>query len=465
MQTADTPPRWKLNLTSSTYIPIMQYCKVRSTREHLYRAKESLCCKGGKFDNMELMDQILSLRAERATLSKHSCYLNYVLKDRMVKNAQTLEEFFNTLKSSLKQPVLNIRHKLEQLALSDGLSKLESWDIHYYKRILKNENFPFDEQEFRPYFEFQSTMKGVFKLCEELFGIKVEAQGTADAFHPDITVYKVYSKNELKGWLYVDPYARAAKSQGAWALSYTPQSNDFSLKPHVGIHFNFSPPTKTQPSLLVFSDVLTVFHEFGHALHGLLSNVRYPSSEGMNVALDFVELPSQLLENFAWEIPMIQSMASHYQTGEPIPESMLKQLKDSSSYDRDWGAARTAAFALMDKKLHETATLPEDLRKLEAECNEEFGMLPMPEQCYFLPTFDHVFGGEYAAGYYSYLWAEVLDADVFDAYKNSKNPKEFAKTYRDTILSAGSSRKEDESYRILMGREPDSKAFLKRILS
>lgn len=457
---------WCFSLQAPSYLPFMTYASHRGRREELWRAYNSRAF-GGEFDNGALCLQIAKLRQDRAELLGFSSHADFTLSRRMAKSADTVRAFLNQLlapsQAAAKKEIQELADFSKKL---DNVTTIMPWDFAYYSEKLKQERFQYSEEELRPYFEVNAAINGVFLHAEKLFGLKFKRTETVPAYHPDVQVFEVLDNNTYIGLLYVDLFARETKRGGAWMTSFLDQGSDgtTAYRPHVSIVCNFTKPSKDTPSLLTFSDVQTLFHEFGHALHGLLSDCMYTSVSGTNVMWDFVELPSQIMENWATQADTLNTFAKHYKTGELLPESFIQKIKASRNYNAGYGSLRQVSFALVDLAWH-SGPLPANATasSIEDSILGNLSVLPRIDAANFSVAFSHIFAGGYSAGYYSYKWAEVLDADAFEAFveKGIYN-QDVAQSFRKNILSRGGSEEPDVLYRTFRGRDPDPKALLRR---
>jgi peptidyl-dipeptidase Dcp len=460
--------KWVFDLSFPSYVPFMTYAKDRELRKELFIAYNTKASKGDNLDNQEIIKKILRFKNERVRLLGYDKYADFILEERMAKGADAVLSFLTDLMEKAKP---HAQQEVEELASFakklDGLEKLEKWDFAYYAEKLKKEKFEVDDEMLRPYFELNSTINGVFTTAEKLYGLKFVENKDIQVYHPDVTAYEALDENgNHLAVFYADFFPRPGKRNGAWMTSYRGQKmvNGKNQRPHVSIVCNFTKPSKTKPSLLTFNEVTTLFHEFGHALHGMLANTKYESLSGTSVYWDFVELPSQIFENWCYEKECLDLFAKHYETGEKIPEDLIEKIKASSNFHQGYQTIRQISFGLLDMAYHSTdpdkiASIPE----FEKSSMKETELLTPVEGTLMSTSFSHIFQGGYAAGYYSYKWAEVLDADAFELFleKGIFN-KEVAKSFKDNILSKGGSRHPLELYQKFRGREPKPEALLKR---
>jgi len=467
-------PAWLITLDYPSYIPFMTYAQNRELRKKLFMAQSTKAFKGNDLDNKKNILKIVQLRSKMAQLLGHKTYADFILEERMASKPETVFEFLNNLLGHAQLPAQKETDELKAFALKcDGIHDLQKWDIAYYLEKLKEEKFDFDDEALRPYFLLENVIKGVFQVSEKLFGLNFKLRTDIPTYHPEVLTYEVLNakNNQHVAVLYADFHPRAGKRSGAWMTQFRGQKNqnNFNVRPHVSIVCNFTKSTKDTPSLLSFNEVQTLFHEFGHALHGMLSEVKYASLSGTNVYWDFVELPSQILENWAYEKECLDLFAKHYQTGESIPSDLIEKLKKSSTFMEGRATLRQLAFALLDMKWHSQVDAEKyfnenfNIEHFEKETMEKTEFLPAIEGTAISSAFSHIFAGGYAAGYYSYKWAEVLDADAFSVFKKEGilNPK-VGEKFKNTILSKGGSQHPMDLYLSFRGEKPDPKALLVR---
>lgn len=460
--------RWLFNLQAPSMIPFITYSDKRELREKIWRASSSKCF-GGEFDNQSIIKKIVTLKAKRAQLLGYKDYAEYVLEERMAKNSDTVFNFLTSLlepsKKAAEKDLIEVKEFRRQ---REGSDEIKPWDFAYYSEKLKEQKYSFNEEDLRPYFKLENVIGGVFEHSRKLFGLTFKPTNEIPTYHPDVKTYEVYSEknNEYVGLFYMDFFPRETKKGGAWMTNYREQgmwSGDIR-RPHVSIVCNFTKPTPTKPSLLSYDEVRTLFHEFGHALHGLLSQCRYRSLAGTNVYWDFVELPSQIMENWTEEKEGLDLFARHYETNELIPAEMVAKIKKASLFQSGWMSLRQVTLALLDMKWYTTppATIV-DVDQFETETTALTRLLPKETGTNMSCSFGHIFGGGYAAGYYSYKWAEVLDADAFEYFKEKGlYNSEVATKFKNSILSRGGTAHPMDLYKEFRGREPDPKSLLKR---
>ncbi len=458
---------WLFTLHAPSYIPFMKYQKNRDLRRQMVLAYGSRSFKNDAFDNQKIVLQIAGLRKQRANLLGYKTYADYVLEERMAETPQNVLDFLDSLHQAAYPKAKTELQKLEALARQDGIDKLEKWDVPYYMNILKKQELQLDEQKLKAYFPLNKVLQGVFEIAGRLYGLKFVKSDRIDTYHPDVQVFEVFDETgKFMAVFYADFFPRAGKRQGAWMTSYKDQwqRNGKDSRPHISIVTNFTKPTATEPALLSFNEVTTLFHEFGHALHGMLAQSHYPSLSGTNVYWDFVELPSQIMENWAYEKEALDLFARHYQTGEKLPEEDLKNIKKSLQFMEGYATNRQLSFGYLDMGWHYRFDPDNDtdVSQIEQKHMAKTQVLPYYEQNNMSVAFSHIFPGGYAAGYYSYKWAEVLDADAFAYFKEKGifNP-EVAQKFK-ALLQAGGSEHPMTLYKKFRGREPRVEALIKR---
>ena len=458
---------WMFTLQAPSYLPVLRFCENRELREKIVRESGKVGYKGDN-NNFENIKGILELRNERAKLLGYESHADFILEERMAESKAKVFDFLDNLRQVAMPFAKKDLEQVTDFAKSiGGPSELMKWDYHFYLEKLKKEKFDFDEEKVRPYFKLENVLEGAFLTAEKLFGIKFEEINDIDTYHEEVTTYKVEDKDgSFVGLFYTDFFPRDGKRSGAWMTDYRPQfiKDDTEYRPHVAIVCNFSRPTSKTPSLLNFREVTTLFHEFGHALHGLLSNCSYPSTSGTNVHWDFVELPSQVMENWVYEKECLDLFAKHYETSDPIPFDMIEKIKSVGVFHEAIATMRQISFADIDMFWHTTdPSQIEDLNKEEKKVFAKTDLFPPIEDSNFSCAFSHIFAGGYSAGYYSYKWAEVLDADAFEYFKeNGIFNEEIGAKFRNEVLSRGGTEAPMELYKRFRGQEPDVKALLRR---
>lgn len=459
---------WLFTLAMPSYLPFMTYADNRNLRQQFAYASGTKACNNNTFDNKENVLQIAKLRFERANLLGYSSHASFILEEQMATSPQTVKDFLENLLNKAKPIALNEYQELCAFAKSiGGPEKLESWDSAYYAEKLKQKLFQLDDEQLKPYFKLENVIQGAFIVANKLYGLNFTEIFDVDKYHADVKTYKVTDENnELVAIFYGDYFPREGKRNGAWMTSFNSQyiKDGVNQRPHIINVCNFTKPTKTKPSLLTFSEVTTLFHEFGHALHGMLANTTYPSLSGTSVYRDFVELPSQLLENWCYEKEALELFAHHYQTNKVIPMELVEKIKASANFMEATAIVRQLNFGKLDMAWHTTNPAQiNDVIAFEQQATESTRIYPKVEGTCFSTSFAHIFQGGYSAGYYSYKWAEVLDADAFEffAEKGIFN-REVGKKFQEFILSKGGSEHPMELYEKFRGKKPDNNALLKR---
>ncbi|HLR49371.1 MAG TPA: M3 family metallopeptidase [Candidatus Sphingobacterium stercoripullorum] len=456
---------WIFTLHYPSYVPFVTYADNRRLREKMSLAYGKRGFQNNKNNNESLVKKIASLRHQRAVLLGYDSHAHFVLEERMAKSPEAVYSFLENLRDKSYQAATKELQELQEFSGSDF--KLQKWDSAYYAEKLKHEKLDFNDELLKPYFELHAVVQGAFSLAEELFAIKFIETDELDTYHPEVKTYTVEdAKGNHLGLFYADFFPRPGKRNGAWMTQYQAQYrlNGEHIRPHVAIVCNFSRPTATIPSLLTFQEVTTLFHEFGHALHGLLANTTYPGMSGTSVYWDFVELPSQLMENWCYEEEMLARFAKHYQTGETLPKKFIDKIKLSRQFLEAMATVRQLGFSFLDMAWHsQDPRAVTDLKKFE---NEQFKTTQLfddvPENA-MSTSFSHLFEGGYAAGYYSYKWSEVLDADAFSYFKEKGLfNKDIAKKLQDNILSKGGTEDPEILYERFRGRKAKLEALLER---
>jgi len=460
---------WMITLDYPSYIPFMTYADNRELRKQLALAFGSKGFKNDDLDNQEIVLRIVNLRHQRANLLGYETHSNFVLEERMAKTPETVKSFLNELLEKAKPAAQKEFKNLEQFAKDlDGINRLEKWDSAYYSEKLKQNLFSLDDEQLKPYFKLENVINGAFRVAQKLFGLNFDKIDSIDKYHEDVLTYKVSDANgDLISIFYADFFPRSGKRNGAWMTSYKPQyvKNNTQERPHVSIVCNFTKPTISKPSLLTFNEVTTLFHEFGHALHGMLANTTYPSLSGTSVYWDFVELPSQIMENWCYEKEALELFAKHYETGKVIPMDLIDKIKASATFHEGMQTLRQISFGLLDMSWH-AGDSPEKIKSVKAHENKAFeGTKLYPdvaENC-MSTAFSHIFQGGYSSGYYSYKWAEVLDADAFEYFKEEGIfNTTVANKFKENVLSKGGTEDPMTLYKRFRGHEPKPEALLKR---
>ena len=462
---------WLFNLTAPSYIPFMRYADSRKLRETMYREYMSVGNKGDEYDNKEIIRQIINIRLEIARLMGYNTYAEYSLKHTMAKNPATVYNLLNQLLDAYKPVAINEYNAVQGFAM--GMEKenitVMPWDWSYYSEKLKDIRFDVNDEMTRPYFELNNVKKGVFGLATQLYGITFKENKEIPVYHPEVDAYEVYDADgKFLSILYTDFHPRDGKQSGAWMNSIKEQYRDQDgedSRPQIIIVMNFTRPTETKPSLLTFDEVNTLLHEFGHALHGMFAKGSYASLSGTNVYRDFVELPSQLMENWLTEKEFLDQIAIHYQTGEKIPQELVQKLIDASNFNVGYACCRQLSFGFLDMAWH-TRTEPfgGDVIAFEKEAWKQTVIVPEVTGTLMSSSFGHIFSGGYSAGYYGYKWAEVLDADAFSVFKETGIfNRETARSFRENILSKGNSEHPMELYVRFRGHKPDTQALFDKM--
>lgn len=461
---------WVITLQAPSYIPFMKYSECRDLRERLYRAYNTQCVHGDELDNCAIVTRIVNLRMQLAQLLGFADYADYVLRKRMAEDSAHVYRLLDQLLEAYTPPARRELEEVTRLAreLEGEEFRLMPWDFSYYSQKLKNRKFCLDDEDLRPYFELGRVREGVFGLATRLYGITFRENREIPVYHPDVQAYEVFDADgSFLAVLYTDFYPRSGKRSGAWMTGYKEQwieRDGHNSRPHVSLTMNFTKPTPEKPALLTFGEVNTFLHEFGHALHGMFANTRFRSMSGTNVYWDFVELPSQIMENFAIEKDFLNTFARHYQTDEPIPQELVQRVVDASNFNVAVACLRQVSFGLLDMAWYtRREAFAGDVAAYEREAWQRAQLLPVVDGTCMSVQFGHIMSGGYAAGYYSYKWAEVLDADAFSVFKaKGIFDRGTAQLFRDTILSKGGTEHPMRLYRRFRGQEPTIEALLKR---
>ena len=462
---------WVFTLQAPSYMPFMMYAEKRELRKELYMAYNTKCTHENSANNFEIVRQLVNLRLQLAQLLGYHTYADYKLERRMAENATNVYQLLDDLLEAYTPTALKEVEAVKAIAKElDGADfELMPWDWSYYSHKLKERIFQFDSEQLRPYFELSNVIKGVFGLATRLYGITFKENKEIPVYHPDVKAYEVYDKDgSYLAVLLTDFHPRSGKQGGAWMTSYKgqwkdPQTGENS-RPHVSLVMNFSKPTKEKPALLTFGEVETFLHEFGHSLHEIFANTTYQSLSGTNVYWDFVEMPSQFMENFATQKEFLHTFARHYQTGELIPDDLVQRVIDSSNFNVAYACLRQLSFGLLDMAWYTRTTPFEgDVISYEREAWKRAQVLPQAEGTCMSVQFSHIFAGGYAAGYYSYKWAEVLDADAFALFKEKGIfNQEVAASLRENVLSRGGTEHPMTLYKRFRGQAPTIDALLIR---
>ncbi|AZA86735.1 M3 family peptidase [Chryseobacterium shandongense] len=474
---------WVVTLQYPSYIPFMTYAENRELRKEIAFANGKKSFDGGEFDNQNLIKELLSLKQQKAELLGYKNYADYVLEERMAKSPTKVIDFLNELLTKAKPYADKEIEELKSMAKADGIEEMQAYDHAFYAEKMRKAKYDLNDEELKPYFPLSQVQDAVFGLAEKLFHLTFEERNDIPKYHEEVKVYEVAEilrqaqndntqeadskkQKEFKALLYVDYFPRKGKRAGAWMTSYKNQykKNGENSRPHISIVCNFSKPTKDTPSLLTFQEVTTLFHEFGHALHGMLANTQYPTLSGTSVKWDFVELPSQFLENFCYEPEFLKTFAKHYKTGEVLPDEKIEKIAQSKNFMEGYQTLRQLGFGLLDMNYHTKVGELENksVKEFEDEYTKETQLYPSNPETAMSPSFSHIFQGGYSAGYYSYKWAEVLDADAFQYFKeNGIFNSEIAAKYK-VLLSSGGTKDPMELYKNFRGSEPKVESLLKR---
>lgn len=459
---------WAFTLHAPSYIPFMKYADNRKLREKMYRAYSSRCNKDNVNNNSGIIQKIVTLRLEKAKLLGYNSYAGYALANRMAQTPETVNHFLTELLAASHPVALTEKKEVEDYARRSGFSEeLQRWDWAYYSNKLKQEKYALDDEMLKPYFKLDNVQQGVFGLANTLYGLTFKEVDNIPKYHKDVKTFEVHDNDgTFLAVLYTDFFPRESKGGGAWMTEYRTQhhcaGND--VRPLVSIVMNFTKPTDTKPSLLTFDEMTTFLHEFGHALHGMLSKNTYNSTAGTNVYRDFVELPSQLMENWALEKEWLDKWAKHYQTGDSIPAEYIQKIRDAANFQSGYQCDRQLSFGTVDMAWH-SITLPftDSVGEFETKAMKATEVFPAVDGSCFSTAFGHIFGGGYAAGYYSYKWAEVLDADAFSVFKQKGIfDQATANSFRKNILEKGGSEHPMTLYKRFRGQEPTVNALLER---
>ncbi|QIY84901.1 M3 family metallopeptidase [Chryseobacterium sp. NEB161] len=480
-----------ITLQYPSYLPAITYAENRELRKELALANGKKSFDGGEFDNQNLIKEIVKLRQEKAELLGYKNFADFVLEERMAQSPEKVFEFLNELLEKATPYAQKEIEELKSLAKADGIEDLQSYDHAFYAEKLRKQKFDLNDEELKPYFQLEKVQEAVFGLAGKLFGLEFKEINDIQKYHEDVKTYEIVEvgsgkledgstekgfenlslttdnyqpSTNYKALLYADYHPRKGKRAGAWMTSYKNQykKNGENSRPHISVVCNFTKPTKDTPSLLTFNEVTTLFHEFGHALHGILADTQYPNLSGTSVKWDFVELPSQFLENFCYEPEFLKTFAKHYKTGEILPDDKIEKLSQSKSFMEGYQTMRQLGFGLLDMAYHTKSDKVSDIKTFETEETKATNLYPSNPETAASPSFSHIFQGGYSAGYYSYKWAEVLDADAFQYFKENGifNP-EIAAKYK-ILLSSGGTKDPMELYKNFRGSEPKVESLLKR---
>ncbi|MEO9869478.1 M3 family metallopeptidase [Ekhidna sp.] len=462
---------WMFTLQAPSYIPFMEYADNRSLREKMYRAYMCKCLKGDANDNQELVLKTIRLKAELASLLGYASFADYILEQRMAESPNKVIDFLNDLLSKSLPKAKEEVEEIKQFIKAQGNDmELQRWDWAYYSEKLRKEKYELDDELVKPYFKLENVIDGVFETAEKLYGISFRENQGLPVYHDEVKAYEVLGESgEVVSIFYADFFPREGKRGGAWMTSYRSEKyrEGERVIPHVSIVCNFTPSSSNHPSLLKFNEVETLFHEFGHALHGMLADTKYQSLSGTSVYWDFVELPSQIMENWCYEKECLNLFAKHYETGELIPADLVDRIRRSSTFHEAYATVRQLSFGLLDMEWHSLSQKEADVISsvpdFEDEAFAATELFPKVDNTNMSVQFSHIFAGGYAGGYYSYKWAEVLDADAFSVFQqNGVFDKTTADSFKKNILSQGGTAHPMELYKRFRGQEPTSEALLKR---
>ena len=455
---------WIFTLDYPSYVPFVTYADNRSLREKMSRAFGKKGFQENDNNNEKIILRLIYLKKDRANLLGYKSHANFVLEERMAKSEKVVNKFLDDLYQSALPFAQKEWEQLEEFAKNKlNLTELQKWDTAYVSEKLKQELFNFDDQVLKPYFPLPKVLIGLFKIVQRLYGVRFKKSNKIKGYHKDVDCYEVLNETgDYYAILYADFHPRTGKRSGAWMTSYRSQNQ--KNRPHISIVCNFSPPTENAPPLLTFSEVTTLFHEFGHALHGILANTKYSGLSGTNVSWDFVELPSQILENWCYQEEALSLFANHYLTKEPLPMHYVQKIKDAAQFQQGMQTLRQLSFGYLDLSYHnENAMNIDCVHSHEEKQIAKLQFTPKIKENCLSTSFSHIFQGGYAAGYYSYKWAEVLDADAFELFlEKGIFDKKTAKAFHDNILSKGGTQHPMDLYKRFRGSEPDPKALLRR---
>ena len=457
---------WVFTLDFPSYSPFMTYSTQRELRKQLYLAKNTVCTHDNSENNLAICQRLVNLRREIAQLLGYKTYADYVLKRRMASNTRTVYRLLNDLIDAMKE--MSELHKMKSGKKDEKDGKMAPWDVSFYSHKLKLKKYNLDAEMLRPYFQLNKVIDGVFGLANRLYGITFKENKEIPVYHPDVKAYEVFDRDgSYLAVFYADFHPRKGKQGGAWMTEYQGQYIDKkgkNVRPHVSVVMNLTKPTDEKPALLTLGEVETFLHEFGHSLHGMFANTRFESLSGTNVWWDFVELPSQFMENYAVEKEFLSTFAFHYQTGEPLPDELIHRIVRSRNFMAATACLRQVSFGLLDMAYYtQKDEFTENIIPFEKQAWKKAILgEQLPDTC-MTTQFSHIMAGGYAAGYYSYKWAEVLDADAFSVFKrHGIFDRQTAQSFRDNILSKGGTEHPMVLYQRFRGQEPTIDALLKR---
>ncbi|HPI38018.1 MAG TPA: M3 family metallopeptidase [Ignavibacteriaceae bacterium] len=460
--------KWLFSLQAPSYRPFVIYSDNRELREKMFKASTMRANNNNENDNKSIVEKMVLLRLQRANLLGYKTHADFILDEYMAKNPKTVYDFLLQIWKPALTKAKKELAELQTLAAKEGFnSKIQPWDWSYYSEKLKKEKYDFDEEMLRPYFKLENVIDGLFTVVNKLYGLKIEERNDIDVYHHDVRVFEIKEADgKHVGIIYTDYYPRESKRAGAWSNNFRYQSNlnGEYIYPICFNTCNLTKPTEDSPSLLTLDEVETLFHEFGHALHGLLSNVTYPSFSGTNVAWDFVELPSQIMEHWVSEPEVLKMYAKHYKTGETMPDELIEKIKAVSKYNQGFATVSYLSAALLDMDYHTVAKeMPIKTDEFEKNLFDKLGLMPEIGVRYTSTIFSHIFAGGYSSGYYSYIWAEVLDTDAFEAFKEKGVfDQTVANSFRKNILAKGGSEEPMVLYKKFRGSEPKVEGILKK---
>ncbi len=465
---------WMITLDYPSYMPFMKYAQNRALRKKLAIAYGARAFQDDEQNNQQLVLDIVQLRYQRAQLLGYESHAHFVLEERMAKSPEKVQTFLNQLLIKAKPAAQKEFDELEAFAKQlDNIDQLQKWDGAYYAEKLKQQKFSLDDEQLKPYFKLENVIQGVFKVANKLFDLEFKEDPSIDTYHQDVKTYRVLdNKGDLVAIFYADFHPRPGKRGGAWMTSYKPQEKIdtpdgkglINHRPHISNVCNFTKPTATKPSLLTFNEVTTLFHEFGHGLHGMLANTKYKGLSGTNVSWDFVELPSQILENWCYEKQTLELFATHYKTGEVIPMQLIEKIKASATFHQGMQTLRQLSFGMLDMAWHSgDPSKISSVKDFENKAFADTSLYPQTSNTCMSTAFSHIFQGGYSAGYYSYKWAEVLDADAFSYFKKEGVfNKKVALKFKNNVLSKGGTQDPMELYIKFRGQQPNPDALLER---
>lgn len=459
---------WVVTLQAPSYIPFLKYSSHRPLKEQLWKAYNSRAL-GGEFDNTEIIRKIVNTRLQIARLLGYDCYADYVLEERMARHTATVEAFLNELLEASKLPAEKEYRTISEFAATKGFEgELMPWDWPYYTRLYKDEKYALNDEAIKPYFQLEKVIDGVFTLARKLYGLHFTPSADIEVYHKEVTAYEVTDPDgKFVAVLYLDFFPRESKRQGAWMTEFrnTKIVDGMETRPLVSLVMNFTKPTATTPSLLTYDEVETFLHEFGHSLHSMLGEGQYESQTGTNVYRDFVELPSQIMENWAAEKEFLDLWAAHYQTGERIPQELVEKITAAKNYLAAYANVRQLSFGISDMAWHTlTRQFEGDVEQFEKQAMAPTQVLPEVAHTAMAPAFGHIFSGGYAAGYYGYKWAEVLEADAFSLFKEKGIfNREVSERFRREILSKGGTEDPMTLYVNFRGHKPETRALIDKM--